>query len=119
MQTFWLSFCDRELPEGSQFLGACVVEVEDGGRIDAAANEARKLGINPGGEVLGFVVDPETAKIFPARWRNKLLNKDDCAEMDEEIMREQAASGAVIESCMPDTQLICAKHNQMENLDVN
>ena len=49
-QLWYLSFADPELPPGTRFLGATVVDGFD--IIDAAAN-ARLLGINPGGEVLG------------------------------------------------------------------
>lgn len=68
---FWLSFCDADLPEGSQFLGACIIDVTaaeaDEAAIDvllrfplaepdaewlaAAIKKTHALGCNPGGEV--------------------------------------------------------------------
>lgn len=53
MNLFWISFADSELPEGQQFLG-CVV-VRGATDIVNACKVAHALGINPGGEALGYV----------------------------------------------------------------
>lgn len=70
-KVFWLSFCDPERAEGSQFLGACMVDVtgeeaeaaaievmlrfpfaQEGAEwITAATRKAHSLGCNPGGEI--------------------------------------------------------------------
>lgn len=70
-KVFWLSFCDTHKPEGSQFLGACVVDVtaeeaqdvafdvmlrfpfaQPGSEwLAAASRKAHQLGCNPGGEM--------------------------------------------------------------------
>lgn len=82
-RTYWLSFCDGEKPKGSQFLGACIVEVTaeeardvllDLDRrfpmhaqgvewIAAASAKAWALGCNPGGEVLSTEINPD---VMPA-----------------------------------------------------
>ena len=51
---FWLSFADPNLPKGNQFLGACIV---DGDTFEQSVKESIKLGINPGGEVVGLNID--------------------------------------------------------------
>jgi hypothetical protein len=70
MSWWWLSFCDGNKPAGSQFLGVAVVQIADGGMI-GAVRRAHQLGINPGGEVMGFEVragiDP------PVELREKLV----------------------------------------------
>jgi hypothetical protein len=84
---WWLSFCDPAKPKGSQFLGVAIVE---GNNILTAAIEARRLGCNPGGEVMG---EPfEDNEILPAeRFRNCLLNDAEIAEC-ESAKEEQARS---------------------------
>ena len=46
---YYLSFCDPDLPEGQQFLGATIVKAAD--PVLAVAG-AWSRGCNPGGEVL-------------------------------------------------------------------
>lgn len=84
MKTWFLSFCDHDLPEGSQFLGACIVMGD--GMPEALAN-ARSLGCNPGGEVLGTDVEAEIVPFINAEWRRRLLTKEDIAVFDEELQR--------------------------------
>lgn len=48
MPFFYLSFADPDKPEGSQFLGATVVEADN---VMLAVPESHRLGVNPGGEV--------------------------------------------------------------------
>lgn len=54
-QWVWLSFADGDLPAGSQFLGVCLVLAYG---IIGAVMEAHRLGINPGGEVAGWLLGP-------------------------------------------------------------
>lgn len=59
----WLSFCDGERPQGTQFLGVAIVEVPYRGDVEetvrAGITKTHRLGINPGGEVLTFEIPPE------------------------------------------------------------
>jgi hypothetical protein len=71
---FWLSFCDPKLPKGSQFLGACIVEGDD---TPQAVENARKRGLNPGGEVVSVSADPATIAIMPEKWKNRLLTREE------------------------------------------
>ena len=69
----WLSFCDQDLPNGSKFLGVCIVEASD---IVSASVLAHVLGINPGGEVLGCeVTEP------PDDCKNRLLTRDEAERL--------------------------------------
>ncbi len=53
---FWLSFCDPDKPQGSQFLGACIVRAE--GPANALA-ESHRAKCNPGGEVQIMQLPPD------------------------------------------------------------
>lgn len=85
-RTYYLSFCDDERPTGDQFLGGCVVRVEDADAelmaievalrfpnaaedaewIAAACRKAHELGINPGGQVLSLdITDAPMPEGFP------------------------------------------------------
>lgn len=81
MQMFWLSFCDGDRPAGTQFLGAAVVPGRD---IGEAITNAHRLHINPGGEVLGKLIDPERASLIDQAWLNRLLNREQCEVFDDE-----------------------------------
>ena len=48
LKQFWMSFCDPDLPNGTQFLGAIVTEGID---IRDAIVRTHFLKINPGGEI--------------------------------------------------------------------
>jgi hypothetical protein len=67
----WMSFCDPEKPKGQQFLGVVVMKTLG---IAHAIDRAWKLGINPGGEVLGYEMDG--SEINPDHF-DKLLTQDD------------------------------------------
>jgi hypothetical protein len=84
---FWLSFADKTRPKGTQFLGACVVAGET---MAAAVGEAHRLGINPGGEVLGVSIEAPTARLIPDSWKNRLLSKTECGDFDAEVNRLRA-----------------------------
>lgn len=80
-KTWWyLSFADEK------FNGACIVEGTD--FLDAV-QEAHRLKINPGGQVVGNPI-PEDAEYDP-KYRNRLLSKEDLQEMlpHEEILTER------------------------------
>lgn len=65
----WLSFRDVEADKS---LGVAIVE---GGGIMEATMNAKRHGCNPGGEVLGYVLDPEN---LPApEFRNRLLSEEE------------------------------------------
>ena len=56
MTYFWLSFADPDKPRGKQFLGGCVIEAES---FPGAITEAHRLGCNPGGEVMGGMIEEQ------------------------------------------------------------
>lgn len=56
MPLFWLSFCDRSLPAGEQFIGVCLVRANSLGH---ALEEAWLRKCNPGGEVLASRITKE------------------------------------------------------------
>lgn len=45
---YWLSFCDSQLPQGQQFLGACIISAHN---WLEAVTISHLFRINPGGEV--------------------------------------------------------------------
>lgn len=82
-QTWWLSFCDTAKPEGQQFLGVVIVDVDERDKalgemgatairashglppltdahdqwFAAAVSKTHRLKVNPGGECIGHRVD--------------------------------------------------------------
>jgi len=91
---YWCSFADTERPEGSQFLGACVVEVSDddarrasahralresaGAKwIVAARHMAHALGCHPGGEMVAVEITDVPAVEIVKYPRGRLLSKAD------------------------------------------
>ena len=101
MRTYWLSFCDNEKPQGQQFLGACIIEVEaiDAERakalIDlqfpqhapgaewtaAATQKAHRQGCNPGGQVMSIDMTENLPSDRVEHWqaipRNRLMDRDE------------------------------------------
>jgi tRNA nucleotidyltransferase (CCA-adding enzyme) len=69
---WYMSFADPERPRGTQFLGAIIVQAPT---FPAAVTRSHKLGINPGGAVMGGQVPPDLT-IAP-EWRDRLLNKEE------------------------------------------
>lgn len=51
---WWLSFADADRPKGQQALGVAIVKAP---HLVLAIKKAWALGINPGGEVMGFIVE--------------------------------------------------------------
>jgi hypothetical protein len=76
MTQIYMSFCDTRLPEGTQFLGAIVLNAND---VEEGATRAHKLGINPGGQVMGILV-PED-KFIPEEFCNRLLTKEEAINL--------------------------------------
>jgi hypothetical protein len=81
MTQIYMSFCDPKLPQGSQFLGALVLEANN---VEEGAMKAHALGLNPGGEVLGVII-PED-KIVPEEFCGRLLNKDEARDLPIECI---------------------------------
>ena len=81
---WWLSFCNPDLPTGSQFLGACIVRAR--GLLGACAT-AHFFSCNPGGEVQGLGPVPFGGKrdAVLRRWSNRLLSKTECETFDREM----------------------------------
>ena len=97
-KTFWLSFADPDRPPGQQFLGVCLVDVDDADAllakadllqrfpqhragaewIAAATRKAHVLGINPGGQVMSAELAPDEPLLARAP-RNRLLSRDELA----------------------------------------
>lgn len=82
MTWWWLSFCDRELPKGNQFLGVVIVE---GSSLVDATRTAHTKGINPGGEVLGIQIPGKILPLYKDEWRNRILTKVEVHDIDAEI----------------------------------
>jgi hypothetical protein len=83
---WWLSFADPALPEGRQFLGACMVDVDDTDLDEPlmvrAVRAAHRLGCNPGGHVQGHPIPPDIALRVPSQWRARLLTRPECTALD-------------------------------------
>lgn len=66
----WLSFADPGRPAGTQFLGVALIWAKG---FVSAVEQARLMGLNPGGEVQGMDFDPD--EILPAmEYWNRLLD---------------------------------------------
>lgn len=84
-QLWWLSFVDPTLapplaeqePGGRSFLGVTVVDAI--GPIHAI-RKSHELGANPGGEVQ---VSPVPEDFIPLSYRDRLLSREDLAELGE------------------------------------
>lgn len=81
---WWLSFCDGDRPEGSQFLG---VVISEGSNVADAAMNAHSRGVNPGGEVLGIPINvPSRSEKLLRDHMWKLLPLEECKKLDREMM---------------------------------
>lgn len=109
-QTWWLSFVDPDRPEGEQFLGAVVVDVDEADValaepaatairashglpplseprdqwMAAAIGKASRLHVNPGGEVASLRLDaiPGFATECPPYPRNQILSRAEIEKLD-------------------------------------
>lgn len=70
---WWLSFCDTTRPEGSQFLGGCLVAAPT---FEVAVARSHLLRINPGGEVAGLGPIP-VDQIPDHQPRHQLLSREE------------------------------------------
>jgi hypothetical protein len=76
---WWLSFADADLPKGSQFLGATVIEAPD---MISAVTRAHALGCNPGGEVVGHAIAPEYSYRIEPWMVGRLMSRAECEAFD-------------------------------------
>jgi len=67
---FYMSFCDPDLPEGTQFLGGLIVAAET---LDTALTVSWLTGCNPGGEV--EIAGPLPVEAFRPEYIGRLLNR--------------------------------------------
>ena len=67
----WMSFCDTGRPKGKQFLGVIIMWSPG---VAHAIDRAWKLGINPGGEIMSYIINPN--KIKPEHF-DRLLTKQE------------------------------------------
>jgi hypothetical protein len=81
-ETWWLSFCDPDLPQGKQFLGVIIIDAES---FLMAHMHINLLGINPGGEIEGHDITIARHRIKP-EYKNRLLKT--IAECDLAIKKE-------------------------------
>lgn len=82
MKLWYLSFCDPDKPQGSQFLGACIVAGDD---LLSAIQTAYGLACNPGGEVVGQPVPEDLVRHVGPQWLERLLTRAECAGLDAEL----------------------------------
>ena len=87
MTLFYLSFADDQLPEGEQFLGACIVEAPT---FEGAVGAAWMKDINPGGQVLGNEFDEQGEELLrncAVDWTDKLLSRYELGAMEAELKK--------------------------------
>jgi hypothetical protein len=80
MNGMYLSFADE-----TGFLGAVFIPEQD---IVSAVQEAWRLGINPGGEVMGLGPGP----MPPSEWVGRLLTREQVEEFDQIMLGEEDSS---------------------------
>lgn len=78
-----MSFCDPNKPEGSQFLGACVVEASN---LRDAIQVSWEYGCNPGGEVLSKEIPKKFEAKVIQQELYKLFNKRQCIEWESRVL---------------------------------
>jgi hypothetical protein len=71
---WWLSFADEK---STQFLGVVLVH---SGSFIAAVRKSHKLGINPGGQAVGALLDNRVANKLSSH-TNKLLNREEAMKL--------------------------------------
>jgi hypothetical protein len=102
MNTYWLSFAT----DGGN-LGVCLVDAET---LQEAIQRTHFLGINPGGEVMSFVMPTGEPEI--ARWgKDHLIKPEEFKAAGYKKLSEvDEATANAIES-HPDVAWACRKHN--------
>lgn len=83
----WLSFIDPKRPTGDQFIGVVIVEAPT---FDLAVLSAHMSECHPGGEAAGVEL-PDEKVVVPAEFRNKLLTRDQLAELETVFEKQRAA----------------------------
>lgn len=78
---WWLSFVDDNLPQGGQFIGACIVRAHG---MVSAVREAHEQSCNPGGQVQGT---PFPDHVDLTEWANRLLSRNQVSEFDQWMTR--------------------------------
>lgn len=107
MDLFYLSFSDPDRPKGTQFLGVCVLRGES---LLDAANRARDLGANPGGEIMGHAIEPKTAALIEDGWQGRLLTRPEVALMIHDVEERQRVTGTPVPP-EAEMQFVCKAHN--------
>lgn len=77
---WWLSFVDMDKPEGSRFLGVCIVGPVL--EFTHAIPLSHACGCNPGGAVKGFKINPAHIERLPETFTHRLLTRDECEQAD-------------------------------------
>jgi hypothetical protein len=77
---WYLSFANTNPDE---FVGACIVPATT---IANAVISARIHCCNPGGEVVGNAIPENVVPLIAAKWKRRLLTREDVAELDNEII---------------------------------
>jgi hypothetical protein len=80
----WLSFADPDKPRGKQFLGVAIIEASTP-PLEAIAKTSR-LGINPGGEVVGYLVNLED---YCAADIDRLLTESEALRLGNKVVRTE------------------------------
>lgn len=75
LKQFWCSMADPNLPKGSQFLGAVVVNARGAA---TATHELNLHGLNLGGEIMFFEI-PDNKQI-PDEWMYRVMNKQEAQD---------------------------------------
>ena len=105
---FWISFADPTRPKGSQFLGALIIEAPS---FHLAVQLAHTRGVNPGGEVQGLPVEPQTAVLITPGWKDRLLTRAECESFDREMTLLQQQTGTAVPEAAP-LEGVCPQHNR-------
>lgn len=91
---WWLSFADGAKPKGFTFLGVVIVEAF--GFVDAI-QKSHDLGINPGGEIQGFLVPADS---HPVALHNRLLQRDELEDIG--VSSTEACGNPACSTCNGD-----------------
>ena len=78
-QAFWLSFVGD-----NGFLGAVIVHAND---FWEALTRSHMLKVIPGGECASWEIPAETARMIPEKWKNRLLSREKCKQLDAEMSK--------------------------------
>jgi ABC-type proline/glycine betaine transport system ATPase subunit len=108
-----LMYCSCVGEEG--FRGAFIVKAKD---LRRAVKVANRLGINPGGEIMGVDV-PDDIAAHPAtkKYMNRLLTREEIAKHDFEMGSDKGPKRlgdlpcGVKEAVIDDAEFLCQHHN--------